>query len=90
MGEDIIAAFIRRLLEDVPNTSPETVQRIENGLRRDFGGSSHYAKRAPAEGKVLRLGNALAAGVSLGAAISEIGCTKQHAYRLLRRRWRRK
>lgn len=89
MGEDIIAAFMRRLLEDAPGTSPDVARRIEQGLRRDFGGASHYAKKDPMLGKALRLGDALAAGVPLGAAVTDLGCSTRHAFRLLKRRWRR-
>jgi len=89
VSDDIISAFMRRLLEDVPATSPDTVRRIEDGLRRDFGGAKHYAKKAPAEGKAQRLGAALAAGASFSAAFAEVGCSQRHGYRLLRRQWRR-
>ena len=89
MGDDIISAFMRRLLEDVPDTAPDVVRRIEHGLRRDFGGDQHYVKKVPAEGKAFRLGALIAAGVPLGVAISEIGCSQASAYRYMARRWRR-
>ena len=88
MGEDIIAAFLRRLLEEYPATSTDSVLRLEQQLRLEWGGARVYIGKATAEGKARRLGAALAGGVPLDQAIRESGCSRSGAYRLLSRRWR--
>jgi hypothetical protein len=90
MGDDIIAKIMDRLREEMPSTSSDTMRRIERDMRIEFGGSSHYAKKDPAEGKASRLGEALAAGVPLGAAVNDLGCSRAWGYRLLNRRWNRR
>lgn len=86
MGKDgnDIAALIHAA---APDLSEDRCRAIAERIQRDLGGS--YLKKAPAAGKALRLGAALAAGVPLGVAITEIDCTPRHAYRLLKRRWHR-
>ena len=88
MTDDIIAAFMRRLLTEFPETSADRARRIEDNLRRDFGGERHYARKAPDEGKAYRLGNALAAGESLFQAFADAEVSRRHGYRLLKRQYR--
>lgn len=89
MGDDIINKMIARLAEEIPDTPRDTLRRIEQRMRQEFAGERHYVAKEPSQGKAWRLGDALAAGVPLGAAILDLGVTKQYAYRLLKRRWAR-
>jgi hypothetical protein len=90
MGKDILNEIMAQIRAAAPNLPQGCLEATALKIRRDWGGASAYIKKAPAEGKVWRGAAALAAGAPLDMVILEMGCTKQHAYRLLKRRWSRR
>jgi hypothetical protein len=88
MADDIIAAFMQRLLELNPQTPADRLLQVEVRLRQEWGGARVYIGKATALGKAQRLGAELAAGVPLREAIDAAGCSRAGAYRLLSRRWK--
>lgn len=88
MPEDVIEALVRQIIAAAPGLPEARVRAIAVAIRKDFGGQKCYVKKAPAEGKALGLGAALAAGVPLHEAFEEIGVSRRHGYRVLGRRWR--
>jgi hypothetical protein len=97
MGKDILEDYIARLEAQLAAAAPDlpiealmrSARQIELDVRRARGGSEHYLKKAPAEGKAFSLGNALAAGVPLAQAFAEVGVKRAMGYRLIARRWRK-
>lgn len=97
MGKDVLEDYIARLEAQLAAAAPgltieqvrSAARRIELDIRHDRGGSEHYLKKAPAEGKAFSLGVALAAGVPLPQAFAEVGVSRTAGYRLIARRWRR-
>ena len=82
---DEIFAQLRAAIPDLPDTA---LQGAALRIRQDWGGARAYVKKAPAEGKALRLGTALAAGVPLTRAYELVGVSAQYGRVLLKRRWR--
>ncbi len=87
MPDDVVDALVRQLLAAAPGLPEARVREIAIAIRKDFGGAKHYVKKAPAEGKALGLGAALAAGVPLREAFEEVGVSRRQGYRVLARRW---
>lgn len=71
-----------------PELSGECVAAIARRLQQDLGGGRVYFKKAPAAGKAVRLGHAIAAGVPLAQAFAEVDISRATGFRLLKRRWR--
>ncbi len=88
MGKDVLDELVRQILAAAPDIPPAAVQTAAARIRQDWGGERVYFKKAPAEGKALRLGTALAAGVPLTQACAEVGVSESYGYRLASRRWR--
>lgn len=87
MPEDVIDVLVRQIIAAAPGLPEARVREIAVAIRKDFGGQKCYVKKAPAEGKVLGLGAAIAAGVPLREAFEEVGVSRRHGYRVLGRRW---
>jgi len=88
MAKDVLDELVRQILAAAPSIPPAAAESAANRVRQDWGGERVYIRKAPAEGKALRLGSALAAGVPLAQAFGEVGCSAGYGYRLIRRRWR--
>lgn len=84
-GLDDILDQLRRAAPDFPE---DKLYVAALRIRRDMGGESFYIKKASVDGNAFRLGEQLAAGVSLAQAFVNIGVSKATGYRLLSRTWR--
>lgn len=45
-GDDIVLDFLRRILEIYPQTPRETVEKLEDSIRTDWGGGEVYVRKA--------------------------------------------
>ena len=88
MPKDFLEDVLRMFAEAAPNLAPTDVVRIEQRIRQVWGGDRVYICKAAAEGKALRLGDELAAGVPISQAMANAGLKRATGYRLLSRRWR--
>ena len=88
MPDDVLDEIMRQIRAAAPELPVQRVEAIALGIRRDWGGARVYIKKAPAAGKALRLGTALAAGASLSQAFVEVGIGRSQGYALAGRRWR--
>lgn len=88
MADDVIDALVKQLLAAVPGLPHDQAHAAAARIRQDWGGSTHYVKKAPATGKAFGLGTALAAGVPLTQAFADAGVSRATGYRYLKRRWR--
>lgn len=90
MGKDrdIVDEIFAQLRAAIPDLPDAALKGAALRIRQDWGGARAYVKKAPAEGKALRLGTALAAGVPLAQAYELVGIGERHGRDLLKRRWR--
>lgn len=88
MGKDVLDELVRQILAAAPEIPRGAAETAAQRIRQDWGGARVYIKKAPAEGKALRLGTALAAGVPLTRAFAEIGVCRSQGYALVGRRWK--
>lgn len=86
MAKDIIDDLMAQILAAAPGFTPDHAHEVALRIRQDWGGSQVYIRKAPAEGKAFRLGTALAAGVPIAQAVSDLGVCRRTGYYLLRRR----
>jgi hypothetical protein len=82
---DKLADLIRAAAPDLPEGR---AREIASSINNDLAGDRLYFAKAPAEGKALRLGEQLAAGVPLAQAFERVGVSRSTGYRLLNRTWR--
>ncbi len=87
MPEDFVEKLMAQIRAAAPDLPSDRVSAIARQVRLDWGGSTVYIKKAPAEGKARSLGLTLAAGVPLAQAFADIGISRRTGYRLLSRRW---
>lgn len=85
MGKDTVERIIEMIRAAAPELPEAKLGAIATKIHRDLGGSHHYVTKAPALGKAGRLGEQLAAGVSLVQAFARVGVSESYGYRLLRR-----
>lgn len=88
MADDFLADMIRQVLE-ASTAGTDAVRKTEIRIRQQWGGARVYIKKAPVEGKVQRLADGLAAGVSLHEAFTTAGVSRRWGYQLLSRRQRK-
>lgn len=88
MGKDVLDELVRQILAAAPEIPRGAAETAAQRIRQDWGGARVYIKKAPAEGKALRLGTALAAGVPLTQAFAEVGVRRSQGYALAGRRWK--
>ena len=87
---DLLDNIMAQLAAAVPDYPQDKLEATARKIRRDLGGSEAYIRKAPAEGKVAGLGSALAAGVPLAQAVSDLGVSRGYAYKLVHRLRRRR
>ena len=90
MGKDrdIVDEIFAQLRAAIPDLPDATLRGAALRIRQDWGGARAYVKKAPAEGKAVRLGTALAAGVPLTRAYELVGISERHGRDLLKMRWK--
>lgn len=86
MAKDTVRSILDQVRAAAPELSEDKLRTIASGIYRDLGGERHYIPKAPAEGKAIRLGHELAAGVPLAQAFANLGIPRRTGFRLLRRR----
>lgn len=87
MAKDFLDEVMQVFAAAAPGLKPEDVVGIEQRVRATWGGNQVYIGKRAAQGKALRLGGELAAGVPLDQAIRNAGLTTRTGYRLLSRKW---
>lgn len=88
MPKDPVLSVLDLVRAAAPELSEEKLGAIASTLAEHLGGKRIYFGKAPAQGKALRLGGAIAAGASLEQAFAAAGVSETYGYKLLRRRWR--
>lgn len=82
---DLLDDIMEQLAAAAPDYPQDKLRATALKIRRDVGGSEAYIRKAPAEGKVVGLSSALAAGVPLAQAFSDAGVSRGYGYKLVNR-----
>ena len=81
---DIVSDFLARLQQLAPEIPAQTRQRLEAGLRQDWGGTEPYVANRPSRAQAAqRLGEALRSRKPLAQCFAEQGISRRTGYRLL-------
>lgn len=84
--KDVIAEFVRGLLERTSPAVHSAVLGEEVRIRHQYGGQVEYIRKAPSQTKAQRIAASIASGASVEEASAAAGVSRAWAYRLLRRR----
>lgn len=82
---DIVDDFLARLIALTPGFSSEIAARLEVDIRQHWGGTEPYVAKRPAARHQLAIGQALAQGQPLAAAVSAAAVSRAQGYRILAR-----
>lgn len=81
---DIVQDFMQRLAQLAPEVPAQTLQRLEVGIRQDWGGTEPYvAKRSSPKVKAAKLGEAMQSRQPLAKCFEAAGVSRRTGYRLL-------
>lgn len=86
MPDDIISDLLKRIADIAP---PERRQHLEVEMRKHWGGSEVYVRKATSLQKALKVGSGISSGLTLMEAFDSAGVSRASGYRLLRIRSRR-